>query len=95
MWETNKTDEWLDCLPKEVGDALVKIFSKCKLTDETLHKAAKDEREAKAERKRREGEVIKKARDVEKEKRTWLTLPAGVERWTAENCEAKFDELGS
>ena len=26
MWETNKTDDWLDCLLKQVADDLVKIF---------------------------------------------------------------------
>jgi hypothetical protein len=79
MWETNKTDDWLDCLPKQVADDLVKIFSRCKLTDETIAKSAKDEKDAKDERKRREGEVIKKARAEAEEKRKCLTLPEGEE----------------
>ena len=93
MWETNKTEDWLDCLPKQVADDLVKIFSWCKLTDETIAKSAKDEKDAKDERKRREGEVIKKARAEAEEKRKCLTLPEGEEQWTAATCDEKFAEL--
>ena len=79
MWEMNKTDDWLDHLPKEVGDSLVKIFSKCLITKEMIVKSAKDERDANDQRKKREGEIIKKASEAAKEKKKWLTLPEGVE----------------
>ena len=65
------------------------------ITDETIAKSAKDERDANDQRKKREGEIIEKAREAAKEKKKWLTLPEGVERWTAENCDEKFGELQS
>ena len=93
MWETNRTEDWLDELPEEVADTLVTLFAKTSVTDATLAKDTEDQLVTNEKRRKLQAQDIAAQQKKDADTRRKLFLPVGVERWTAETCNDQFTAI--
>eukprot|EP00961_Rhodomonas_salina_P012811 172564-Rhodomonas_salina.1 len=93
VWETNKTSEWIDSLPREIGDELICIFAQHSVTEATIQLDKKRYVTAEKKRKQKDAEDIESQAKKTNAENAKLTLPDGFERWTVDDCEERLQAL--